>query len=57
MASQLYMSRQRWIATLVLAASVLLFWWAIGVRLGGATDMERQHLRQEAHEFRINTLR
>lgn len=57
MATQIYMSRQRWLATLVLALSVLLFWWAVGVRLSSATDLDRQRMRQEALEFRINALR
>ncbi len=57
MATHLYMSRQRWIATLVLVLSMLVFWWAVGVRLTGASEIDRQRMRQEALEFRIDTLR
>jgi len=57
MATHLYMSRQRWIATLVLILSMLVFWWAVGVRLTGASEIDRQRVRQEALEFRINALR
>jgi hypothetical protein len=57
MATHFYMSRPRWIATLVLTLSMLVFWWAVGVRLTGASELDRQRLRQEALEFRIDTLR
>ncbi len=57
MGTYFYMSRQRWVATLVLMLSMLVFWWAVGVRLTGASELDRQRLRQEALEFRINTLR
>ena len=57
MATQFYMSRQRWIAVLILVLSISLIWWAITVRLGHAEEIEQQRMRQLALEFNINTLR
>ncbi|MDF1817463.1 MAG: hypothetical protein P1U54_02380 [Immundisolibacteraceae bacterium] len=57
MGTHFYMSRQRWVATLILALSMLVFWWAVGVRLTGASELDRQRQRQQALEFRIDTLR
>jgi len=57
MANQFYMSRQRWIAMLVMALSVMSLWWAIGVRLSGAAELDNQRIRQETIEFKITNLR
>ncbi|RLA13528.1 MAG: hypothetical protein DRQ60_00955 [Gammaproteobacteria bacterium] len=57
MATQLYMSRSRWAAALLIALSVFLFWWAIGVRLSGAAEINDQRMRQEALEFKVTSLR
>lgn len=57
MSTHFYMSRQRWIATLVLALSISLIWWALSVRLGSAEAMEQQRMNQLSLEFNINTLR
>lgn len=57
MATQLYMSRPRWIAVLIVALSVLLVWWSVAIRLGGAVELDRQRMRQEALEFKITALR
>lgn len=57
MATQFYMSRPRWIAVLIVALSVLLVWWSVAIRLGGAVELDRQRMRQEALEFKITALR
>lgn len=57
MSTHFYMSRQRWIATLVLALSISLIWWALSVRLDSAEAMEQQRMNQLSLEFNINTLR
>ncbi len=57
MANQFYMSRPRWIALTVLLASILLFWWSVGVRLAGLGSVELVRNKQEALEFKINALR
>ena len=57
MATQFYMSRPRWIAVVVLLASILLFWWSVGIRLTGLADVEKIQHKQDSLEFKINALR
>ena len=57
MATHLYMSRSRWIATGILLASVGLVGWSIGVRLAAVSEVEALAMRQEALQFKITNLR
>ena len=57
MDTHFYMSRPRWIATIVIVATLALFWWSIAVRLAGASDLDALTMRQEALQFTITNLR
>ena len=57
MATHLYMSRSRWIATGILLASIGLVSWSIGVRLAAVSEVEALAMRQEALQFKITNLR